>query len=140
MRICSVMTRSRSTHSAMAGSMSGPDGLGILPVAMPNIFVCLSIVTTQVFQASQLSWVSSTLNLSCLVKGVMAIGARNDGLEVVGPATDNGTIVEVRRDNDGGKIAVELVPDWEGGCADSSCGAVCVAGVPVSGAPVVVGG
>ena len=95
---------------------------------------------TQVFQASQLSWVSCVLNLSCLAKGVMAIGARDDGLEAVGPATDNGTMVEVRRDDDCGKIVVELIPDWEGSCADSSCGTVCAAGVPVSGVPVVVGG
>ena len=80
-RICSVAARSRSIHSATAGSVSDPSGLGMVPIAIPYVFLCLRIATTRVFQASQLLWVSSMLSLSCLANGVMAIGARDGGLE-----------------------------------------------------------
>ena len=69
----------------------------------------------------------------------MATGARNGGLEWMGPTTDDGTVIEDGGGTDGGAIVAVMVPDWEGGCANGTCGAGCVVR-GAGGAPVVAGG
>ena len=57
----------------------------------------------------------------------------------MGLTTDDGMVIEDGGGADGGAIAAVLVPDWEGGCADGTCGAGCdVRGA--GGALVVAGG
>ena len=117
-RICSVVARSRSIHSATAESVSGPRGLVMVPVAIPQVFLCLRMEVIWVLQASQL--LVSALNLSFLAKEVMAIGAQY-GWKGAGLMMEDGTVVVVVV---AGAIAVAAILDWVGGTCGAGCGAL----------------